>query len=200
MKNIISANVIIIVLLGLLLLLSSCSTTSEGKKSTDSYTNYKSKIEVLEETHLKEGKFLGNTNVKVIYKNYDALVREKSYEGKETDRKKEYFYNYETESEIPAGGHIEFEIEAASIEGANVGQFEISLFYGTNEIKYSKDKITFATGSKFSNIDEKYNIEIFKNSFIVQIKRKTIKPFELKVIDNHIKKLSRFKIFPYVSQ
>ncbi len=200
MKNIISANVIFIVLLGSLLLLSSCSTTSEGKKSTDSYTNYKSKIEVLEETHLKEGKFLGNTNVKVIYKNYDALVREKSYEGKETDRKKESFYNYETEAEIPAGGHIEFEIEAASIEGAKVGQFEISLFYGTNEVKYSKDKITFATGSKFSNIDEEYNIEIFKNFFIVQIKRKTVKPFELKVIDNHIEKLSRFKIFPYVSQ
>lgn len=195
-------NKIIYIVIMLLFLLSSCNTTSKTRRSNDSYTNYKSKVEVLEEKHLKKGKFLGNTNVGIIYKNYDALVREKSYEGKETDRKEKdkVFYNYETESEIPAGGHIEFEIEAASLEGAKVGQFEITLIYGNNKIKYPKNKITFTTGSKLSHIDEEYNIEVFKNNFIIQLDKKNTRPFEMIVKDNHINKLSRFKISPYVSQ
>lgn len=196
-------NILTTILLMLIIsFFSSCATTSNDSKKRDSYTNYKSKVEVLEEKHLGKGKFLGNTNVGIIYKNYDALVREKSYEGKETDRKKKdkLSYNYESEAVIPAGGHIEFEIEAASLNGAKLGQFDLTLVYGKNKVKYSNDKITFKSGSKFSHIDEEYKIEVFKNNFILQLTKRNTKPFELIVMDNYINKISRFKISPYVSQ
>lgn len=159
------------------------------------YKSLYSKVELISEEFKQDKKFGGNTTVGVSFKNNEILNQEQDLKVRRRLLKPE-----DKVTDFPPGGLIEIKLEAASEENADLYKIEIWITSKGERKQYLPADCAFVQGSKFSHIDEQYNLKIYTNLVRIGLKEKTVEPLAIEIIDNKIGKNTKFAIYPYFNK